>query len=262
METHDGLDGNRWNRDEKTWHLSPKLKARNRGERFDLWGPWALKANGRTFNVEARLVIYNVSLLWSHWLSEPCDYQPGVMWIYTQISLTPLTSSGMRSLLIWRSSGAFVHFGCWRFLSHMCVYYIYYATGTLEKKNSGCAILCITIHCWLLLVKHTCILRFGLLESAGTIWKDLCGLSNLFGYCHLAFKSSEEVLHFKDSWHIHKSHISYRPTLSHTYPTLLIMDPWTCIFPTLKLILYDISLVWIWIFIYIQFSWNTPTQCF
>lgn len=245
----------------KFWHLSPKLKARNRGARFDLWGPWALKANGRTFNVEARLVIYNVSLLWSHWLPERCDYQPGVMWIYTQISLTPLTSSGMRSLLIWRWSAAFVHFCCWRFLSHMCAYiYIYIMQQVhLRRKTvvvQYCALrfavgcFCSNIHV------------FWLLESAGTIWKDLCGLSNLFGYCHLAFKSSEEVLHFKDSWHIHKSHISYRPTLSHTYPTLLIMDPWTCIFPTLKLILYDISLVWIWIFIYIQFSWNTTTQCF
>ena len=55
-------------------------------------------------------------------------------------------------------------------ITHVCIYvYIYYATGTLEKKNSGCAILCITIRCWVLLVKHTCILRFGPLESAGTI---------------------------------------------------------------------------------------------
>lgn len=46
---------------------------------------------------------------------------------------------------------------------HTCVHiyiYLYYATGTLEKKNSGCAILCITIRCWVLLFKHTCILAF------------------------------------------------------------------------------------------------------
>lgn len=80
---------------------------------------------------------------------------------------------------------------------------------------------------------------FWLLESAGTIWKDLCGLSNLFGYCHLAFKSSEEVLHFKDSWHIHKSHISYRPTLSHTYPTLLSTGPLDVYLPN-----FEVDSVW------------------
>ncbi len=121
---------NRWNNGPKRQAFKSKIEGPKQGERFDLWGTWALKANGRTFNVEARLVIYNVSLSWSHWLIERCDQKRQVWCEFTHGY--PWHPWHLLGWGVYRFDPKAVHL-CDFY--HTCVH-IYYATGTLEKKNN------------------------------------------------------------------------------------------------------------------------------